>query len=343
LRGNPFFGNKFLLHGTEYIEKLLDGGWLDLPPICAEIDPTNICNHKCLWCMFDEFRYRKPDSISPTDMERVIGELGKTGVKAITFTGGGEPLCNREVFPRNFYNVTENGMELGLVTNGSLLNKYSKAICDNCTFVRVSLDAATAETHLKLHRTKDFDTIIENVKELVRYGNVDVGLAFLVHPENYLEIKDFCELSYQLGVDYVQIRPVWMQGLSLSKKTVESVTQNLEEVSSVIDDPKFQIFTRMDRFMEILNRDKGFTECLATPLVAVIGSDLNVYLCCQFRGFSNRSFGNLKKASFKAVWKGDRRLEIIREIDVNKCPPCRYRTYNITLSQLKGADHRNFL
>ncbi len=31
-------------------------------PIAAEIDLTNICNHNCVWCMFEGFRKRTPES-----------------------------------------------------------------------------------------------------------------------------------------------------------------------------------------------------------------------------------------------------------------------------------------
>lgn len=270
------------------------------------------------------------------DMKRVIKELAEIGCKAITFTGGGEPLCNPKVFPEAFHLVVDSGMKLGLVSNGSLVGNYASDILETCTFVRLSVDAGSEETYFKTHGVHSWKQLWRNIRSLSN-GDVDLGLAFLVHPLNYLEVGDFCSLGMDAGVDYVQIRPVWMAGLTLSERIVKSVLKQIESY-----DEDF-VYVRMDRFDEMLNQDKGFTQCLATPLVAVIGADLNVYLCCQFRGYAKYSFGNLKKTSFEKVWFGERRKEIIQNIDVNRCPPCRYRTYNKALSDLKNCDHVEFL
>jgi len=339
---NPFLGTKFLLSaGMEYVKKLLTEDWWKLPPISVEIDPTNLCNNKCIWCMFREFRHRVRDSIPPEKMEEIINQLGDFGVKAVTFTGGGEPLMNPRVFPQSFYQVRDNGMKVGLVSNGVLVDKYVDAILDTCTFVRFSIDASTPSTYRKLHGTDDFDKVISNVK-LVADGEPDVGIAFLVHPENYREVKSFCELGHSLGVDYVEFRPVYMPGLSLGERLVRNVLSQIEEARD-LESNSFKIFVRLKRFQEHLNRDKGFTECLATPLVGVIGADLNVYLCCQFRGHSDKVLGNLNHSTFKDIWFGLRRREVVGSIDVNWCPPCRYRTYNQVLNDLKNCDHEEFL
>ena len=245
------------------------------------------------------------------------------------------------MFPDSFYDVAENGMSVGLVTNGSLLGKYVEEISETCTFVRVSLDAATPETHAKLHGAKDFQKITANIRAIARTRNIDVGMAFLVHPYNFQEVQEFCRLGNDLGVDYVQVRPVWMQGLALSQRIVDFVIDDIKKAAETYD--VLDVYARMDRFAEILERKKGFRDCLATPLVAVIGADLNVYLCCQFRGFSNRSFGSLKESSFKEIWHGERRRQMVTAVNVDKCPPCRYRTYNVTLSQLREAAHVDFL
>lgn len=342
MKGNPFLGAKFLWQGLPYIEKLLSEDYWKLPPVTVEIDPSNLCNHNCIWCFCDEFRFREPKNISPVDMGRVIREVADIGCKAITFVGGGEPLYNSEIFPKSFYDVVNNGMKLGLVTNGALLGKYIKGVSDTCTFVRISLDSASPKVHEMTHRTKDFQKILGNIKQIVELTDVDVGLAFLVHPVNFHEVEDFCRLGYDLGVDYVQIRPVWMQGLSLSNKIIDSVFQSVENMSH-LNSNEFQIFLRMDRFEEIRTKEKGFSECLSTPLVGVVGADLNVYLCCQTRGFSNYSFGNLNSSSFKNIWYGERRREIMKGIDVDRCPPCRYRPYNIVLHDLKYCNHIDFL
>lgn len=341
MKGNPFLASKFLWQGLPYIEKLISEEYWKLPPVTVEIDPSNLCSHECVWCLCHEFRFREPKNIEVDAMHRVIQEVADIGCKTVTFTGGGDPLMNSNVFPESLYDVVDHEMKVGLVTNGSRLDKYIQAISDTCTFVRVSLDSATVEVHEKTHRTIGFTNILDNVKKLVETG-VDVGLAFLVHPTNFHETEAFCKLGHELGVDYVQIRPVWMPGLALSNKIIDSVIQSVQNMEYLNSD-QFQVFPRMDRFMEIQTREKGFTECLATPLVGVVAADLKVYLCCQTRGYATCSFGSLTSSSFKEVWHGPKRRDVVNAINVDRCQPCRYRTYNIILHDLKYCEHTNFL
>ena len=65
-------------------------------PIAVEIDLTNKCNHKCIWCMFEGFKERKPHSLDKELVFDLLKELKSLDVKAITFVGGGEPTLHRD-------------------------------------------------------------------------------------------------------------------------------------------------------------------------------------------------------------------------------------------------------
>ncbi|MFQ5811308.1 MAG: hypothetical protein ACE5JM_16950, partial [Armatimonadota bacterium] len=62
------------------------------PPVTVEIDPTNACNHDCIWCITSGLRARSTATLSRDLLLRLPGELAQYGVRSITFTGGGEPL-----------------------------------------------------------------------------------------------------------------------------------------------------------------------------------------------------------------------------------------------------------
>jgi len=109
--------------------------------------------------------------------------------------------------------VREAGMEAGLVTNGGLMvPEVCKTIVETCKFLRVSLDSATTKTHTSIHKPKNLsndnlDKIIENIKTLVDLrkrakSDLTIGIAFLVHPLNYLEIYEAANLAKTLGADY---------------------------------------------------------------------------------------------------------------------------------------------
>jgi len=341
-----------ILNHWDTINAILKG-W-NPPPISCEIDPSNLCNHDCIWCMYHDFKEERNVKIPKDRMFNLIRELGQGGVKSVTFTGGGEPLTNPATV-EGLYKVREASMEVGLVTNGGLMNKdICKEIVDTCLFLRISLDAATTSTHSSVHKPKNlskdnFDQIIANIKTLVdlrkkKGRDFTIGIAFLVHPLNYFEIYDATTLAKKLGVDYIQIRPVFITGKKPLEKMWFAVQDLMEKSLELIDD-RFHVFPIAHRFDEVSKIDRTYSQCLGHALLAVVGADCNVYTCCQLRGDPRFSFGNLKEKSFFEIWNSKERGEVIKRIDLAKCPPCRYNKYNELLDYLSDTmrPHKNFL
>lgn len=322
------------------------------PPITCGFDPSSLCNHDCVWCTYRDVKERKSTMMSAEIMFHLIQELGKGGVKAITFTGGGEPLMNPATI-EGMYRAQKAGLEIGLITNGGLMQNACRAVVDTCTFLRISLDAATHKTHTLLHKPKNlsrdnFNKILENIETVINLRkkidkNLTVGISFLVHSYNYLEIYEATALAKKLGVDYIQIRPAlpWT-GESLRKAQPqfwlvirESIKKSLE-----LENDKFHVFSILHKFTK-----RTYAHCLAHNLISIIGADCNVYLCCQFRGDSRFSFGNFREKSFFEIWGSKERQKVIRHINLEKCPPCRYNEYNELLDYLSNKErfHKNFL
>ncbi len=326
-------------------------GW-NPPPISCEIDLSNLCNHNCIWCMYEDFKKREKSMLPTNTMLELINNLAGANVKSVTFTGGGEPLTSPDAVLA-MYEAKNSGLEVGLVTNGGLMNqRVCKAAVETCKFIRISLDAATVETHTSLHRPKhkltdNFDKIIENINILVgmRRGlrdDLTIGVAFLVHPLNDIGIFDAARLSKRIGVDYIQIRPVYIPGSQQSNW--QFVEKAIEESMSLTDD-EFSVFPILHRFDGMAEVDRTFSRCRAHALLGVVGADSNVYLCCQLRGDPEFSFGSLKKESFFEIWNSKKRQEVIKQINIEKCPPCRYTKYNELLDYLSDETraHKNFL
>lgn len=324
------------------------------PPISVEIDPSNVCNHDCVWCMFEEFKKKKPAMLPTKTMLALITELAEGGVKSVTFTGGGEPLMNPGTLDA-LNEAYKNGLEVGLVTNGGYLTPYvAKIAVRTCSFVRISLDAATETTHYTTHRPKnpgrdDFTTIVKNIKTLVAMrndakSNLTIGIAFLVHPHNYFEISSATHLAKVLGTDYIQIRPVYIAGFKPALEMRDLIEREIKRAVAMAD-KNFAVFPILHRFDEMSEIDRTFTRCLAHSLLGVVGADSNLYLCCQLRGDPRFSFGSLERDSFFDIWRSKQRQQVIKCINLEKCPPCRYIKYNEILDYLSDKEraHKNFL
>ena len=141
-------------------------------PISCEIDPSNICNHNCIWCINDKYRKENMQMLSHDLLMRIIDEVAAAGVKSIAYTGGGEPLTNPSIV-KALYKTVECGLEAAIVTNGGLLtDENSEPIIKNCMYIRISLDAGSDDVHTQLHlpnnkRADEYQRIIKNIERLV--------------------------------------------------------------------------------------------------------------------------------------------------------------------------------
>jgi len=326
-------------------------------PISFEIDPSNVCNHRCIWCMYKEFMQRDRSVISKRDFYGIIDQIIALGGKSITFTGGGEPLSNPETINALSY-VKQKGASVALITNGGLLDsERCRTVVKHCSYVRISLDAGKTETHSQLHRPREsrkdnFTTILDNIGELIRWKKklrkeIKIGIGYLVHPLNNHEVIKVIREVKQMGADYIQIRPVCDSKGNFSPYQDGTLTEFQCEVPALLElgDEHFDVFPLLHRFDELQATQRGYEVCRAHTLVGIVGADCNVYLCCQLKGQQLYNMGNLKNMTFDEIWRSQRRRDIIDKIDISKCPPCRYNKYNEVLEYLSEEDriHREFL
>jgi len=338
---------KLLFH-TAYIQRWLKGE--NVYPILVEFDLSNACNHKCNFC---NFSYLTDKSVLDKDVAcKTIAVLAKNGVKAINWTGGGEPLINTE-FGDIFSWTTRRGIEQGLFTNGALIREDDiEGLLATQTWIRFSIDASTKETYAKIRGVDEFNKVVSIVKRMVEVRNeyeynTQIGIGFVITPDNYREIGRFADLIEETGVDYGQYKPRIGNELELSEAMWWecNVKPLLEEVfksstKAVINLYKFNDLSE-NQF------DKPYPICYGHVFCPCIGADGKVWVCSQLRGYGKYCMGNIYKESFDSIWKGQWRRDAIARIDVNKCPPCcKNNEINKILYHIKHParnTHYNFL
>lgn len=340
---SPFNGLKCLAQASK-IEQILEG---KMPyPTCAQIDVSNICNHKCKWCFYQSFKDREKVIIPKEKILSLIDELSGLGVESILFTGGGEPLVHPNIC-EIIRRASDKGLKVGMSSNGGLLYEKEKqdVILECNTYLRISLDAGTDKTHSKLHGCGigEYFRILSNIKDMSsrRKRNITIGYAFLVSNDNYFEIEKAVENAIDNGFDYIEFRPII--GGTLDEEATAVSDFKMDKMRRKY--PQFKILGTIDRFEELRSCNKGFSKCLATPLITIIGADMKVYLCCQWRGNLNYVVGDITNKRFREVWDSEAHKKLVKSIDVSKCYPCKYRNYNIAIERVFINDemHINFL
>lgn len=340
-----FSSDKILKH-LDKVNEWLKG---DNPfAVTVEFDPTNICNSNCKDCAGG--RTEGAASIGLEEGKRIIKEIAELGARAITFTGGGEPLCNPTTIAFVNY-AKELGLDIGFITNGLLLNKeICQFLVKSCVWIRISLDAGTSEMYAKTHGLdKDcFDKTVQNIKLLVETKKdinsaITIGTGFLTSPETISEILPFVKLSKELGVDYAQFRPYHYSKYDL---LIEKTIEETEKLAT----GNFNVLSSKHKYecMKINDYGRNYKVCYGHQFATVIGADMKMYLCCHMRGMEKFCLGNLRKNSIKAIWDSDQRQKAIQNINLEnlqECVPlCRCNTFNQVLWNIKQPrEHKNFL
>ena len=307
-----------ILYYLNEIKKLQNKEFV--PPVTCEIDPSNACPLNCGFCMFKKYLDQSNVHMSMENYLRLIYDLHRIGTKSITFTGGGEPLMNPNF--NKFVDIAEDlGFEMGLVTNGVLLEKLNRP--NRFKFIRVSLDASDSTTYINVKGADYFDKVIENVKNTLKQ-NPTVGLSYVVCPENEKGIVEAQNLANQLGVAYIQIKPAYLDGKIYKFKKPGDTEETIET-------KRYKLRSKLP--------------CLLAHLVGIVTADGGVYYCCQHRGIPNFYLGSIAQEQFSTIWQ--RRLNH-NNFSLSQCPMCRYANYAKYLSETlsKGDlffEHKNFL
>ena len=336
---------KLLFH-TDRIQEWLKKG--DCYPILIEVDPSNACNHHCSFCSCG---YLTDKSVlDKFVIGRNVPILRDKGVRAINWSGGGEPLVNKDFCDIAVWTVRRS-IEQGLFTNGVLINEDNvDVLLSTQSWIRVAIDAGTRETYKQLRGSDDFDKVIYNVKSLVefkkKYGyNCQLGIGFVVTKENYKEIPLFADLIEKTGVDYGQYKP----SILVTKDEVRWWTDEVKNLLEEVFDRQIKANINLYKLNDITNNqfDHSYPICYGHYFCPVIGADGEVYACSQLRGFKEFSFGNINRDNFDTIWKSKRRQKVIASIDVSNCPKfCKNNEINKILYHIKHPDrktHYNFL
>ena len=148
-------------------------------PVLIEVDPSNACNHACSFCLssyihFDKYKGTETFSRALMPRDMLMGlckDFVDMGVRAVNWTGGGEPTLNKHLKEAIEY-CGSHGIKMGIFTNGTLFDRWDMfdALVDNMTWVRISVDAGTKATYDGIRKARgkqNWDRMVENLTKLI--------------------------------------------------------------------------------------------------------------------------------------------------------------------------------
>lgn len=141
-------------------------------PDIVQIESTNLCNAKCVFCPRDEMHRRQ--GVMDMDLyKKVVDECAALGITHVRMHNYGEPFLDKQLVEKVRYAKSRGIPEVGMISNGSLITEdLARGMIDaGLDAVNISVDASGKETFERTRVHLEYDTVINNVRTLARLRN----------------------------------------------------------------------------------------------------------------------------------------------------------------------------
>lgn len=354
-RNSTPYSSLKIFHHFEKLQELKEGQ--RVAPIYIRIKPTNKCNHNCNYCHYrnqylDLKEYSYGDSIPKQKMYEIIEDISKMGVKAITFSGGGEPLIY-DYIEEAMQRILDKGIDLSIITNGSMLKGKKAEILTNAKWVRISMESATDETYCKIRGIKKGSHIevCENIKNFAKIKNktCELGINFVIGKDNFKEVYEMAKLVKNLGVNHIKFASAISNNVEEYHKNIkQNVIEQIHKAIDDFEDEKFKIINLYEKDFETCDVfERTYSNCPIKNIVCVIGADSKVYYCHDKAYLDNGIVGDISNISFKELWFSDEVTKKFKEFNPKfECKHhCVYDGRNVLINTFLELDenHINFI
>jgi len=306
-----------------------------IPPIHIQLNPTNRCNFNCPFCSCSARDKKLELTYDEIIKTMKIGK--KLGCESVTITGGGEPLMHQDI-NEIIDKIHKLGIEIGLVVNGTLLDRLKTKTLNRITWCRISSSDYLGNELKKIGMNFEiwFDKIIESVET---GRKVDWAFSHVVGEKpNYKLIGAIVNVANIFNFTHVRL----VNDIFIADK----LTKQMNRIRNYLK--KKKIDDSIVNYQDRSEWTRGTKYCYISLLKPVLGADGYWYPCCGTQyALANpaRDYEKLMRMTEKRLDEGLKDIiENQKYFDGSICVKCYYHPYNqvlkIMLSEIK---HEKFV
>lgn len=323
-------------------------------PSQVQLIISDLCNQDCHFCSYrmsngisteqfsDEHGNRNPNRRIPTEKcFEIIDDCATLGVGAIQFTGGGEPTVHPDhlaIFAR----AQALGLETSLVTNGCILRDGWEQTIPKMKWVRVSIDAGSADEYARVRRVKPefFARALGNTAllatEISKQGtDCLLGCGYVVTRENWSDLCDGVHMIRATGAAYVRISAMFStEGADYYDGMYDQIRACIADCKTLETDTFKVVDLFGDRISDLRQHAPDYSFCGYQQFNCYVGGNQKVYRCCTTAYTLHGEVGDLKDKRFSDWFYSQQKRDAYAGFDAHSCQVCQFNNKNRVINYM---------
>ena len=302
-------------------------------PLHVRIKPTNACNQRCRYCSYlnEDMQIgrhmEKQDRIPWEKMVEIIDDCAAMGVKAITLSGGGEPLFYSHI-TETLRKIAETPISFAMLSNGSLLKgEPAELLSRHATWLRISIDGWDNASYARYRGVKEgmFNAVMGNISAFKALGGrCSLGVSVIVDQENVRHLYTTARRLKEAGADSLKVSPCFVnddvvENQNKASAIMAEVQGELGRIANDLEDEAFEVYNHYHDLDDASR--KTYNWCPLAQIQPVIGADLNIY-ACHYTAYNKDLglMGSIRETSFQEFWMTDKQ----KFFSINPARDCKH-------------------
>ena len=325
--------------------------------IHVRIEPTEVCNFQCKFCVTQNPERKKIITSKGYDggkrkfdffrLMDLLDELKELDVKAISFVAVGDPLMYPNI-DKILKKSTQLGFKLGLTSNFAMNLKDD--VIETLTkfqWLRWSMNGGSKDIYMKTNNplgkagSNAYENVKKNISRIISKkkgtnSKTLINASYVVSEWNENDLVNATKLGSDLEIDNIFFRPDMEAQNARRYEPLNILSRNQPQFleAKKLANKNFQVHVEHQRENDVLKSEDDDLVCFYSNHSLYIAANGDVYPCCFTRINKKYVVGNIANQNFIKFWKDTKNCNHYKNLNINSCPSCPYTKLNSDLKNV---------